>query len=93
MERPFDKFYNRSINVMSRSQDPPKSFDLPISPTLCYNSAIPLYWISTSFLEERSPTRLKSTSFLEDYLQINAFLASSNTVEKNLLQLKATENQ
>ena len=37
--------------------------------------------------------RLRSTSFLEDYLQINAFLASSSRVEKNPLQLKAIKNQ
>ena len=41
----------------------------------------------------RSPTRLRSTSSLGDYLQINAFLASSGRVEKNPLQLKATESQ
>ena len=36
---------------------------------------------------------LKSTSFLGDYLQINAFLASSDRIKKNSLQLKTTENQ
>ena len=45
-----------------------------------------------ALLEKRSPTRFRSISSLEDYLQINAFLISSGKVEKNLLQLKATEN-
>ena len=40
---------------------------------LLHNSIIPLYQINTSFLEKRSPTRLKSTSLLGDYLQINGF--------------------
>ena len=33
-----------------------------------------LYWISTSFLEERSSMYLRNISLLGDYLQINAFL-------------------
>ena len=36
--------------------------------------------------------RLKSTSSLKDYLQINAFFANSDRVEKNPLQLKVTKN-
>ena len=77
---------------MSRSQNP-WSRDLPISFTLRYNSATSSYRISISFLEEKSRKCLRNTSFLGDYLQINAFLASSDSVEKNSLQLKAIENQ
>ena len=77
---------------MPRSQNF-QSHDVSISSTLYYNSTIPLYQINTSFLEEKSPTYLRSTSSLKNYLQINAFLASSSRVEKNPLQLKTTENQ
>ena len=46
-------------------------------------------------LNEPSQIKQKclSISSLEDYLQINAFLASSDRVEMNFLQLKATESQ
>ena len=76
---------------MPRSQDP-QSRDLPVLSTLHYNSAIFLYQISTSFLEERSLMCLRSTISLGDYLQINDFLASSGRLENNPLQLKPIEN-
>ena len=49
-----------------------------INCSLCYNLSISsyahtLYQINTSFLEQKSPMRLKSTSLLGDYLQINTF--------------------
>ena len=77
---------------MLKSQDF-RSYDLPISSTLRYNSAIPWYQISISFLKEKRPTRLRSTTFLREHLQNIAFLASHGWVEKNSLQLKTTENQ
>ena len=53
--------------VMPKSQEP-QSLDLPIS-----SCAHNLYQIRTSFLEEESPTRLRNTSSLKNYLQIDAF--------------------
>ena len=41
---------------------------------LLYNSIIFLYQMNTSFLKEKSPTCLKNTSLLKNYLQINIFL-------------------
>ena len=60
---------------------------------LIYSTTL-LYLISNqlALFEEKSPTYLKNTSCLGNYLQINAFLASSGRVEKNFLQLKTTEN-
>ena len=82
----------RKAIVMPMSRDP-QSQDLPTSSILRYNSVIPSYWINTSFLEERSPTCLNEplqikqkclNTSLEDYLQINAFPASSSEAREEV---------